>query len=321
MIHGSSFIVHRSSSPRAAAIDVGSNSVKLVIGEMGEDGDLRILTERIRFSRLGAGLGVTGRLDQKGQGLTLAALAELLEEAEGQGVVGLRLVGTSALREASNGAQFLSRVRGDLGVELEILSEDEEARLSYLAVAFDPSLGAAQDHSCVVDIGGGSTELIWGEGLRVDFSRSVKLGAVRLTEQFLRSDPPDRSELAQAVRYAEGWLREASAGRRSSRLAGVGGTVVNLARIGKGVPAQRTEEIHGAVMSASECCRVLDLLSGVRLAERRKLIGLDPQRADITVAGAIILERVLSVLGAVDLLVSVRGLRHGVLHELLQTGS
>jgi len=303
---------------RAAAIDVGTNSVKMVIGEMGKDGDLRILVDSMRFARLGEGLGATGQLGQEAQGRTLAAMEEFLEVAKQHQVEKIRLVGTSALREAQNRGEFLLRVRRELGVDPEVLSEEDEARLSYAAVALDPALRTHRDPLCVVDIGGGSTELIFGEGAQVSISMSLRLGAVRLTEQVLRSNPPGRAELEEVGRKAEEKLHQAIAGRRARRVAGVGGTVVSLARMWKGVPSEMTEKVHGITMTPFDCRQMLDRLSGLSIAQRKTLVGLDPDRADIILTGAIILDRILSMLGAEHLLVSTHGLRHGVLHELLK---
>ena len=302
---------------RAAVIDVGANSVKMIIGKMGEDGDLHILADFMRFARLGEGVGATGKLSQKAEERTLAAIGELLELANRHRVDTLRLVGTSALREANNRAELLARVRREFGMDLEVLSEKDEAGLSYAAVVLDPSFKKYQDQLWVIDIGGGSTELILGERGEVSSWQSLRLGAVRLTEQILKSDPPNREEVARAEKAAEAIIRLAAEGHRASRVAGVGGTVVSLALIWKGVPSAKTEEVHGVTMSYSNCRQMLDRLSSLSIAQRKTLVGLDPDRADIILAGAIILEQILSVLGARELLVSIRGLRHGVLYDLL----
>ena len=307
-------MVHRSSF---AVIDVGTNSVKIVIGEMGEGGDLRILVDFMQFARLGEGVDATGKLNPAAQERTVAVMREFLEVARRHQVDKIRLVGTSALREANNRAEFLSRVRREVGVDLEVLTEKDEARFCYAAVALDRSLEGHQDQLCVVDIGGGSSELILGESGKVTYWQSLRLGAVRLAEEVLRSDPPDRGEVEKARRQTEAAVRLAAEGRTASRVVGVGGTVVSLARIWKSVPSARTEEVHGTTMTSADCRQVLDRLSSLRIGQRKTLVGLDPDRADIILAGAIILEQILSVLGAEQLLVSTRGLRHGLLYELV----
>jgi len=303
---------------RAGIIDVGTNSVKMVIGEMGEGGDHRILGDFMKCTRLGEGLNATGELRPEAQERTLAVMREFLELAKQHEVQKSRLVGTSALREASNQAEFLSRVRREFGLDPEVLSEEDEGRFSYAAVALDPSFRKCQDELCVVDIGGGSTELIFGERGKVTSWQSLRLGAVRLTEQILKSDPPNREEVAKAEKAAEVAVHLAAEGRTARQVAGVGGTVVSLARIWKSVPSEMTEEVHGMAMTPSDCHQVLDRLSSLRVAQRKTLVGLDPDRADIILAGAIILEQILSILRAKQLLVSIRGLRHGVLYELLE---
>ena len=304
---------------RAGVIDVGTNSVKMIIGEMGEGGDFRILVDLMRFARLGEGLNATGELRPEAQDRTLVIMREFLEVAKQHEAEKIRLVGTSALREASNRAEFLSWVRREFGADLEVLTEEDEARFSYSVVALDPSFRKFQDELCVVDIGGGSTELIFGERGKVISWQSLRLGAVRLTEQILKSNPPNREEVAKAERAAEAAVRLAAEGRRTRRVAGVGGTVVSLARIWKSVPSAKTGEIHGVPITSSDCRQALDRLSSLSVAQRKTLVGLDPDRADIILAGAIVLEQILSVLRAEQLLVSIRGLRHGALYELLET--
>jgi exopolyphosphatase/guanosine-5'-triphosphate,3'-diphosphate pyrophosphatase len=302
---------------RGAVVDVGANSVKMVIGEIDEGGDLRLLADSMRFARLGEGVSATGKLSLEAQERTLAVTEEFLKVAKRHQVEKIRLVGTSALREVENRAEFLARVRREFGIDLEVLSEKDEARLSYTAVVLDPSFKKYQGQLCVADIGGGSTELILGESRAITFWQSLRLGAVRLTEQILKSDPPNREEVAKAEKAAEAAIRSAAEGHRASRVAGVGGTVVSLARIWKGLPSAKTEEVHGVRMSNSDCRQMLDRLSSLSIAQRKTLVGLDADRADIILAGAIILEQILSILAANELLVSIRGLRHGVLYDLL----
>jgi exopolyphosphatase/guanosine-5'-triphosphate,3'-diphosphate pyrophosphatase len=303
---------------RAGVIDVGTNSVKMIIGEMGEGGDLRILVDLMQFARLGEGLNATGELRPEAQDRTRAVIGEFMEIARRHQVDKIRLVGTSALREAINRAEFLSRVRREFEADLEVITEEDEARFSYSAVALDPSFREFHDELCVVDIGGGSTELIFGERGKVTFGQSLRLGAVRLTEQILKSDPPNREEVAKAEKAAEAGVRLAAERRTARRVAGVGGTVVNLARMWKGVPSGKTGEVHGVPITSSDCRQALDRLSSLSVAQRKTLVGLDPDRADIILAGAIVLEQILSVLRTEQLLVSIRGLRHGVLCELLE---
>jgi exopolyphosphatase / guanosine-5'-triphosphate,3'-diphosphate pyrophosphatase len=305
------------SCPRAAVIDVGTNSVKVIIGERDEKGAVRILMDSVRFPRLGQGLNATGKLSQKAEERTLAAIRELLEIAQQHQAEKIRLVGTSALREARNREELLLQVHREFGMDLEVLSGQDEARLSYEAVARDASLEGCGNELCVVDIGGGSTELIFGQGTQMSFCRSLRLGAVKLTEQVLRTDPPDGREIGEASRMAEEAIQDAVAGRGANRVVGVGGTVVNLARIRKGMSSRETEKVHGMRMTPSDCRKLLDRLSGLGIVERGKLVGLDPERADIILAGSIILDRLLSVLGAEELLVSRWGLRYGRLLELL----
>lgn len=302
---------------RAAAVDVGTNSIKIAVAELDGAGGIRVLADSSEIARLGEGVDKTGSLNPEAQDRALAAIARLLHTTEELGAEHCRIVATSAVRDAENRAEFAGRVKVSLGIDLEVLGEEEEGRLSYSAVALDPVLRSNSSELAVVDIGGGSTEVTFGTGSRVTFSRSARIGAVRLTERVIESDPPNAAEIADAALMAAEEIRCIVGERRSKRVAGVGGTAVNLARILKGVGRERTSEVHGVSISPSEFHDLLDLLSRMTCESRKGLIGLDPARADIIVAGAIILDRVMAHLEAEELTVSTRGLRYGVLYEIL----
>ena len=179
---------------RLAAVDVGTNSVLLLVAERAADGVVRPVREEAEITRLGRGVDRTGVLSAEGMDATLEVLARFAALAREDGARALVVTATSAARDARNGAEFLVRARERTGATVEILSGDEEARLSYLAVAQDFAADAGEAGLLAIDVGGGSTELVHGRGGRMLFRRSLDIGSVRLTERCVRSDPPTRAE-------------------------------------------------------------------------------------------------------------------------------
>jgi exopolyphosphatase/guanosine-5'-triphosphate,3'-diphosphate pyrophosphatase len=305
-------------APRiVAAIDVGTNSVKIIVVDASADCE-RLLYENTLITRLGEGMQAYGmRLKEAAIRRTLDALEELVQQARAYGAEQIAAVGTAALREAQNRAEFLQRAQERLGLTIEIISGQEEARLSYLAVRRDP-MWRESPHLTVVDIGGGSTEVIVGasDGKNIAFRVSLDMGAVRLTERFLRSDPPTLAQLDGASRA----IREAlehlpvTVRHRPCTLVGVGGTIANLAAIDKG-GVQSAEELHHHVIPVTRLEQILRRLATLSIEERKTVPGLEPARADIIVAGALILSLLLSHLEAEQIAVSIRGLRWGLLYD------
>lgn len=300
----------------AASIDVGTNSVKAIVVDV-ESGCDRLLFERTLLTRLGEGMQASGmRLGELPMLRTLRALAELIEEVKAHGAEEIVAVGTAALREAENQEAFLLKVRQELGLSIQVISGHEEARLSYLAVRRDPAWREIPQ-LVVVDIGGGSTEIILGEAEPTSFQRtSLPIGAVRLTERFLRSDPPTLAELNGASRTVQQELGRLPPAilHPPFTLVGVGGTVTNLAAIDRG-GMQNPKELHRHPIPAARLDQMLRQLAAMPLEDRRKVPGLEPARADIIVAGALILSLVLAHFGAQACATSVRGLRWGVLYD------
>jgi exopolyphosphatase/guanosine-5'-triphosphate,3'-diphosphate pyrophosphatase len=301
----------------SAAIDIGTNSIKMTVGTVGPDGRVRFLGDACVITRLGEGVDSSGRISEQGLQRSLDALRELIETAHRFGVDEIRMVGTSAIRDAANQVDIIRRFKDEVDVDIEVLSEADECRLSYMAVALDAVLGKYDGTQVTFDIGGGSTELTIGSGREMHDTRSVKIGAVRLTERFLKDDPPTISDMRAAGSCADDALGDINAnGIHVGRAVGIGGSVINLARVCKGISVDRTEDVHGTFMSLQDVESIQARLASVPLAERKSLIGLEPERTDIIIAGAIILERVLKVFGVGKVLVSMRGLRHGVLSEM-----
>ena len=294
-----------------AAIDIGTNTIVFLVAEVA-DGKLRALHEASAMVRLGEGLDRAGRLDPAAIRRSLEALAQVVEIARRLGASRLGAVGTQALREAQNGGEFLVRAREILGGEVEVITAEREARLAWRAVAsaFPLALSARRT---VLDIGGGSTEIIVG-GDRPARLASLPIGSVRLSERWLKHDPPTADEqraLSEAVDRALD-----AAPVPEGELVGIAGTVTTLAAVHLGLADYRGEVVHGARLGRDGVARLVERLGNLSLAERRRLPGLPSGRADIIYAGGVILSRVLARSPAASVLISDRGIRWGLAEEL-----
>lgn len=304
---------------RVAGVDVGTNSALLTIARVSADQRLEVLFERAVITRLGEGLGPRGALSDAAMERTLNVLEEFgaaLADADAVAEVRARAVGTSALRRAVNGAQFLERACSALGLPLEILSGEEEARIGFLGATNElPGLESAAD-PIMVDPGGGSTEVVDGASLRV----SLEIGAVRLTEAFLHTDPPTEAELEALAHKVRDVVRGLPrAGHRP--LIGVGGTATTLAALDLGLERYDSARVHGHQIELSEMVALRQRLAALPLREREQIPCLPRGRADVAVAGALILEGLLDQLGCERMLVSDRGLRFGLMAELIRSSS
>jgi exopolyphosphatase / guanosine-5'-triphosphate,3'-diphosphate pyrophosphatase len=297
---------------RYAAIDVGTNTVLLLVAEETPSG-FRTVAERGAITRLGKGVDASRQLLPEGMEKTLATLAAFAQEARALGVADLVVSATSAARDARNGAEFLTAARERVGVEVEVLSGDEEARLSYLAVSQDFAAEAGPRELVALDIGGGSTEFIFGTGTAVRFHTSLDIGSVRLTERCVRSDPPSAEDFARLHRELESALTAVPAPSSDALVAGVAGTVTTLYAVAHGIFPYEAARVQGGWLSRQALGETRARLASQPLAARRLIPGLQPERADVIVAGAVLLEHALDHLGAKGLRVSDRGLRWGLL--------
>ena len=303
---------------RFAAIDVGSNSIRLVVAEYDPVAGLTIIDEVKDQPRLARGLAVTGILDDVAMARALETLDRMREVCERRGVKRIAAVATSAVRDARNGALFLDRVRKRLGLPLRVIDADEEARLSFRSVARHFRL--EQGRSVVADIGGGSLELVSAVKGVIQRKLSLPWGAVRLTERFKldRKDPRDQVDALRAeVRKT---LRKTLPPREwaGGTIIGSGGTFTNLARM---TVARRTgavpDAVHGTVVTASEVEQLLEWLIELGPERRRQVAGLSAHRADIIVAGLAVIIELLEQLEAREVAVSAYGLREGLLLEMV----
>jgi exopolyphosphatase / guanosine-5'-triphosphate,3'-diphosphate pyrophosphatase len=297
---------------KLATFDVGSNTVLMLAAEIDERRQPRILAELSRITRLGRGVDKDGRLDPDSSALTLATLQEFAATAAGLGVERITAAATAALRDAEDGSRFIASVKERTGIELQVIPGAEEAALSHLAVVrglrLDPSLPLL-----IVDIGGGSTELIRAEpGAELKLV-SLQIGSVRLTERCVHSDPPSDADTASLCTTIEGALDGLGWRFRPVRLVGIAGTVTTLCAVALGLHSYDSGVVHGHRLPRTEVKRVIGLLRSLPQVERLKLPGLPEGRADVLFAGATILEGVLERFGANEVTVSDQGVRWGLL--------
>jgi exopolyphosphatase/guanosine-5'-triphosphate,3'-diphosphate pyrophosphatase len=304
---------------KVAAIDIGTNSVLLVIAAVEPEGP-RPLLERATITRMGEGVDKTRRLAPAAVERNLQCLRAYAEDLRAHGSPRLDVVGTSALRDAEGARDFLDEAERILGVRPRVIAGDEEARLT-----FDGALSglALTGKLLVFDIGGGSTELIAGRaGSAPPESRvSLDIGSVRLFERHVHHDPPLPEELASIEADIARQLATAEPltrihGDEPVTLVGVAGTVTTLKALELGLDDYDSARVHGAVLTLSAVESLCTMLSSMTLAERQRLPGLQPKRADVIVAGALIVRDLLRSASASQTTVSDRGVRFGLLTAL-----
>jgi len=298
---------------RYAAIDVGTNSVKLNVGERLDDGEWRTVVDRSEMTRLGEGIHETGRLGEEAVRRTVDAIAELAEEARRAGAEEIAVVGTAGLRQAVNSDEFLDAVRERAGVLVEVIAGDEEARLSFLAAADALHLGTGR--LGVFETGGGSSQFTFGEDGRVQERFSLDLGAVPVTERFGLDRAVDEQTVAAAREAIASQLGPLEGRPPLDVLVGIGGAITNLAGVQLGLDRYEPGRVRGLELGAAEVDRQIELYRTRDAEERRGIRGLQPKRAEVILAGACIVRTVLAKLGRDSLTVSDQGLRHGVLLE------
>ena len=305
---------------KVAAIDIGTNSVLLVIAAAEAAGPRPVL-ERATITRMGEGVDKTRRLAPAAVERNLACLRAYAEDLRAHGSPKLDVVGTSALRDAEGAEAFLDEAERILGVRPRVIAGDEEARLTFRGALSGLSL---RGRLLVFDVGGGSTELVVGDaaGATPPESRvSLDMGSVRLFERHVHGDPPSPAELANIEADIARQLASAAplsllGGAGPLTLVGVAGTVTTLKSLELGLPAYDSARVHGAVLTLSAVEVLCAKLASLSLAERQRLPGLQPKRADVIVAGSLIVRDLLRRAGATETVVSDRGVRFGLLDAL-----
>jgi len=298
---------------RFAVIDVGTNSVKFYVADREDDGTWTTVVERSEVTRLGEGLDKTGGLGAEPVRRTVDTIAGMVEEALRLGVDDIAAAGTAGLRIAPNRDELLDAVRERTGIHVEVVPGEEEARLAYLATR--AALGLHDEPVADFDTGGGSSQFTFGHGDRVDEQFSVPVGAVRFTEEFGLDAPVDDQRLAEALDAIATGLEPLDGRTAPEKLVGMGGAVTNLAAVKHELAEYEPDVVRGAVLERDEVERQVELYRTRTADERREIIGLQPKRAEVILAGACIVLTVMRKLDAPSLTVSDRGLRHGLMGE------
>ncbi len=309
-------MTHIPSSKRAllATIDVGTNTVLMQVARRDAAGQLEVVEDLATITRLGRGVDRTHRLDDAAVARTLEVLSGYAARAREHGAE-ILAVGTSAARDATNSEHFLTEAERILGTPLSVISGAREAELTYLGATQGLALDAEQ--LCVIDIGGGSTEIVLGEHGVIVRSVSLDIGAVRLTERHAVSAPATAEQLA-LVRADVARALATSAVKPSVPLIAIAGTATTLAAIALGVHPYDPKRIHGARVSLAQLREVSSRLAAMSLSERQRLPGLDPGRADVIVTGATLLLGLMEVAQATEMIVSNGGVRMGLAVQWLR---
>jgi exopolyphosphatase/guanosine-5'-triphosphate,3'-diphosphate pyrophosphatase len=303
---------------RLAAIDIGTNSVLLTVAEVvpGPALTLRPLLEQAEITRLGRGVDSSGMLSHEGMDATLRVLRAYSNDALAQGVPAAEVacVATSAARDARNGESFLAQVERECGLRPQIIGGEREGELAYLAARVEFGVGGRG--LLVQDIGGGSTELVFGKAERPSFGRSLPVGSVRLFERWVHHDPATPEERRQVEDDITSALSDVSVPHGVASV-GLAGTWTTLAAIACGSPSYDAARVHGSTLSRGEVAALAERLWRSPLAERRLLPGLQPGRADVIPVGASIARLSMEALALDRITVSDRGVRWGLLYERL----
>jgi exopolyphosphatase / guanosine-5'-triphosphate,3'-diphosphate pyrophosphatase len=307
---------------RVAAIDCGTNSLRLLVADVPHWGAHTDVVRRMEIVRLGQGVDATGKLAPEAIERTRRVLAEYTEQARGLGATAVRMVATSATRDAANRSDFEEMVQATLGRRPDVVTGREEAELSFLgATASLDTAARAHGHPApvppflVVDIGGGSTEFVLGEAGGVRAARSVDIGCVRLTERHLRSDPPDADEIQRAEADIRAALAEVAAEvpvREAVTLVGLAGSVTTVAALAMRLPAYDAEAIHGSRIPVGGVRSVTAGLLTASRAQRAALPVMHPGRVDVIGAGSLILRVIMDAFEFDEVVVSEHDILDGI---------
>ncbi|MDY0339860.1 MAG: Ppx/GppA family phosphatase [Coriobacteriia bacterium] len=304
-------------SERRAMIDIGTVTSRLLVADVDDD-VVHEVVRRSRITHLGEGWSSSGVLSEAGMTRTAAAVAEFVAEAQELGVVRTIAVATSASRDARNSAEFVAKLEG-VGIRPDVITGDREGYLTFLGATY----GFCDERIMVVDVGGGSTEVVLGSmraihgkhSTTIEAIRSIDVGSRRITEMFLHHDPPKRREIEQAAEYVADQLRPVfiAFGQRPSTMVAVAGTATSLAAIDLGLEPYDPERVHGYRLTGAVLLDILERLTGMTLDERCHLPGLEPDRAGVIIGGALVLQSVMAYAGLSSTLVSEHDILYGMM--------
>jgi exopolyphosphatase/guanosine-5'-triphosphate,3'-diphosphate pyrophosphatase len=308
---------------RVAVVDIGTNSTRLLVADVARDGALIELERRAKVTRLGDRVEETGVLDDVAMERVLATLAEYRALIAAHRAERTVAVLTSAVRDAANGAAFVARVRAHGGaLDARVIGGEEEARLTFRGATSERAPDDATP-TLVIDVGGGSTELVVGSGDEVSFHVSTQAGVVRHTERHLNTDPPARSELEALAADVRSIFEQAvpTEARQAARTAiAVAGTATSLGAIDLDLECNATNNVHGHVVSMATCRRILERLAALPESQRRAVRGLHPDRAPTIVAGVVMVIEALRLFNLDATAVSDHDILRGAALEVVHHG-
>lgn len=314
-----------------ASIDIGTNTLRLLVAEVRATGGIRELYSERRITRLGEGLSKGGLLNPKAMERSIEVLKIFKEAADRYPLDGLRAVATSAVRVSSNRKEFLSEVKKEAGLEVDILTGREEARLTLLGV--HKGINERPSYSLIMDIGGGSTEFILSEGVKAKAIVSMNFGVVPLTETFIKDDPVEERDLRRLRGAVKEWIEGAMERTKKSlpvkrgrhkgellpegtRLIGTAGTITTLAAIDQGLEKYSFFRINNYILKRNSIEKIFLRLKEMTLNERRSIPALELGREDLILPGSLILFEAMKRFGFREILVSDYGLREGIIIDL-----
>jgi exopolyphosphatase/guanosine-5'-triphosphate,3'-diphosphate pyrophosphatase len=307
---------------RIAAIDIGTNSIHMIVVQVRADLSFEVIDREKDMVRLGAG-GLDGRsLTPTAVTAALQTLAKFKRLADSHKVDEIVAAATSATREAENGGDFIAEVERQTGIRIKVISGSEEARLIHLAAGYGVDVGG--NVATVIDIGGGSVEVTLGTATQLTLAKSFKTGVIRLTEGFIKSDPltgRDERRLVKHLNKVMGPYLDEVARRGYSRVIGTSGTILSLGALAAAEEGRSVEEVRNLRVGTKAIRRVRKRIVAADIAERLAIPGLDPRRADLSVAGSILIDTILRRLGAEDLTLCDLALREGLVLDYIHRNS
>ncbi len=298
-------------SNRVAVVDIGSNSTRLLVAEV-EDGRVAEVERQSRVTKLGRGVDLSGQLSAEAIEAACKAIADYVEICREANVERVESIATSAVRDASNGSAFVAELRERFALSARVLDGEEEARLTYAGATAErpPS-----EPTLVVDIGGGSTELIVGTGAEIAFHASLQAGVVRHSERHVASDPPTTEELEGLAADVRAMIENATAdqaGAQANVGIGVAGTPTSLASVELGLEPYDPRQVHGHTLTLASIQRLLSQLASAPLSKRVEITGMHPDRAPTIIAGVVILVETMRAFGLERIEVSEHDILYGV---------
>jgi exopolyphosphatase / guanosine-5'-triphosphate,3'-diphosphate pyrophosphatase len=304
---------------RIASIDIGTNTVLLLVADIQRDGSLEVVRDEHCIGRLGKGVDEHGIIQKETFYRIQEILSRLKAIADSCNVEHISVCGTSALRDAQNRQEFIDYIKENLSLDIQIITGIEEAALTYLGAVSDSLQNNLGESLAVLDIGGGSTEIVVGSGASVVSSISLDIGSVRLTERILKTSPPTHDALEHAAALVQDHLRNSHPLPPTTKLIGVAGTLTTLAALDLRLPAFDRNLVNHHTLPVGTIDRIYHELKSLTVEQLKEYPQIHPSRADILLAGIIILREILKKLHGSTITVSDRGLRYGIARKAAES--